>query len=101
MPDVAEPLIAPEIREQDETKTSLEPGYLVICWDDPINTMHYVTHVFQKVFGWNREVAEQRMLEVHNNGKSVLARESADKAHYYVAQLQSYHLHASMEKEGA
>jgi ATP-dependent Clp protease adaptor protein ClpS len=101
MPDVAEPLVKPDISEKDQTKQSLDPGYLVICWDDPINTTHYVTHVFQKVFGWNRELAEKRMLEVHHQGKSVLVRESAEKAHFYVAQLQSYSLHASMEKDGA
>src|ERR1041385_8892117 len=79
MPDVAEPVVLPrpDITEQTEPKDAREPGYLVICWDDPINTMLYVTHVFQKVFGWTRQLAEKRMLEVHNNGKSVLAREDA------------------------
>ena len=91
----------PDIAKEEKPKGDLEPGYLVICWDDPINTMLYVTHVFQKVFGWTRQVAETRMLEVHNNGKSVLARESMEKAEYYVHQLQMYCLHATMEKADA
>lgn len=98
MPNVAEPLVLPDISKQEETKEVLEPGYLVICWDDPVNTMQYVTHVFQKVFGWKRELAEKRMLEVHNHGKSVLVRESLEKAEYYVHQLQMYCLHATLEK---
>jgi ATP-dependent Clp protease adaptor protein ClpS len=103
MPDVAEPMVLPrpDVSEKEKSKEALEPGYLVICWDDPINTMIYVTHVFQKVFGWKREVAEKRMLEVHNNGKSVLTRESMEKAEYYVHQLQMYCLHATMEKADA
>jgi ATP-dependent Clp protease adaptor protein ClpS len=103
MAEVAEPdvLPRPDISGKEKAKETLEPGYLVICWDDPINTMLYVTHVFRKVFGWNREVAEKRMLEVHNNGKSVLARESMEKAEYYVHQLQIYCLHATMEKAAA
>jgi ATP-dependent Clp protease adaptor protein ClpS len=98
MPGVAEPLVAPDISKEEKSKESLDPGYLVICWDDPINTMQYVTHVFQKVFGWDRQLAEKRMLEVHNNGKSVLTRETMEKAEYYVHQLQQYLLHATMEK---
>jgi ATP-dependent Clp protease adaptor protein ClpS len=101
VPDVAEPLVLPVISTEEKPKDTLEPGYLVICWDDPVNTMQYVTHVFQKIFGWNRQVAEKRMLEVHNNGKSVLTRESLEKAEYYVHQLQQYYLHATMEKADA
>ncbi len=98
MPDVAEPAVLPDISPKDETKQNLEPGYIVICWNDPVNLMEYVTHVFQKIFGWNRQKAELHMMQVHNNGKSVLVREGLEKAQYYVAQLQIYSLHASMEK---
>jgi ATP-dependent Clp protease adaptor protein ClpS len=99
MPSVAEPEARPDMAVKE--RADLDPGYLVICWDDPVNTMDYVTHVFQKVFGWKRELAEKRMWEVHNNGKSVLIRESLEKAEYYVHQLHGYSLHASMEKDSA
>ncbi len=61
--------------------------------------MDYVTHVFQTVFGWERKKAELHMLEVHNNGKSVLTRESMEKAEFYVHQLHKYTLHATMERD--
>src|ERR1700755_580662 len=99
MPSVAEPMVRPDVAEEEST--NLDPGYLVICWDDPVNTMDYVTHVFQKVFRWKKEIAEKRMMEVHNNGKSVLVRETMEKAEYYVHQLQMYSLHASMAKDSA
>lgn len=99
MPETAEPLVLPSKREQSEEKASLEPGYLVICWDDPVNEMSYVAHVFQVVFGWAREKAEQHMLQVHNTGKSVLVRDSMEKAEHFVHQLQRYSLHATMEKD--
>jgi ATP-dependent Clp protease adaptor protein ClpS len=76
-----------------------EPGYLVICWNDPVNLMPYVTHVFQKVFGWTLEKAEKHMLEVHEKGKSLLTRESFEKAEHYVHQLQAYGLHATLERD--
>ena len=61
--------------------------------------MPYVTHVFQAVFGWDRPRAEKHMKEVHENGKSVLAKESFEKAEFYVHELQKYSLQATMEPE--
>jgi ATP-dependent Clp protease adaptor protein ClpS len=84
---------------EEKPKSTLEPGYLVICWNDPVNLMDYVTHVFQVVFGWQRQKAEFHMLQVHNQGKSVLVRESLEKAEHYVHQLQKYTLHATMERD--
>ncbi len=101
MVETAQPEARPEItRESEEkSKSGLEPGYLVICWNDPVNLMTYVTHVFQRVFGWTRKKAEFHMLQVHEQGKSVLTRESMEKAEHYVHQLQRYSLHATMEPD--
>jgi ATP-dependent Clp protease adaptor protein ClpS len=101
MAATATPEVRPDIRrdEKIDSKPSLEPGYLVICWNDPVNLMDYVTHVFQVVFGWQRQKAEMHMLQVHNQGKSVLTRESLEKAEFYVHQLQRYTLHATMERD--
>ncbi len=95
-------MVLPDLEQENQSrpKDSLEPGYLVICWDDPVNLMVYVTHVFQVVFGWPKPKAERHMLQVHRQGKSVLTRESLEKAEHYVHQLQRYHLHASMERDG-
>ena len=98
MTETALPLVAPRIDEQTEPKDTQEPGYLVICWDDPVNLMDYVTHVFQVVFGWAKQKAETHMLQVHNQGKSVLVRDSLEKAEHYVHQLQRYSLHATLER---
>ena len=99
MPETLEPLTIPDQDTQTGTKDALEPGYLVICWNDPVNLMTYVTHVFQKVFGWNRQKAEFHMIQVHTLGKSVLTRASLEKAEFYVHQLQKFSLHATMEKD--
>ncbi len=99
--ETATPELLPDVteREQDKPKSGLEPGYLVICWNDPVNYMDYVTHVFQVVFGWPRQKAEFHMRQVHEQGKSVLARESLERAEHYVHQLQKYTLHATMERD--
>ena len=38
--------------------------------------MDYVTHVFQVVFGWSKDKARHHMMQVHEQGKSLLARKS-------------------------
>lgn len=90
----------PEVEriEKTESETKLDSGYVVICWNDPVNLMDYVTHVFQVVFGWERKKAQRHMLEVHRQGKSVLAQETMEKAEFYVHRLQQYNLHATMER---
>src|SRR5262245_51830816 len=99
MTATAVPLEAPKTDEQTKPSETQEPGYLVVCWDDPVNLMDYVTHVFQVVFGWPKPKAEMHMLQVHNQGKSVLVRESLEKAEHYVHQLHRYSLHATLERD--
>lgn len=95
-----QPLVLPKVDldEETESKSDLDPGYMVICWDDPVNLMDYVTHVFRKVFGWPKEKAERHMLEVHEQGKSVLVREGLERAEHYVHELHKYGLQATMER---
>jgi ATP-dependent Clp protease adaptor protein ClpS len=101
MVETVTPQVTPGIERelQEKPRADLEPGYLVVCWNDPVNFMDYVTHVFQTVFGWPRKKAEFHMLQVHEQGKSVLTRESLEKAEHYVHQLQKYSLHATMERD--
>ena len=92
--DTPEPVVAPE----PETDEAVDSGYLVICWDDPVNLMDYVTHVFKTVFGWDQAKAEKHMLEVHHQGRSILIREAFEQAEFHVHRLQEYHLLATMER---
>lgn len=99
--ETAVPEVTPGTVETEETKprSDLEPGYLVVCWNDPVNFMDYVTHVFQQVFGWPRQKAEFHMRQVHEQGKSVLVRDSMEKAEHFVHQLQKYSLQATLERD--
>jgi ATP-dependent Clp protease adaptor protein ClpS len=99
MAETVTPQVLPGSVQAEKPRSGLEPGYLVICWNDPINLMDYVTHVFQVVFGWAKQKAEFHMLQVHEQGKSVLTRDSMERAEHYVHQLQKYSLHATMEPD--
>lgn len=87
----------PFIKQNTRSEDDFAPTFYVVCWNDPVNLMSYVTHVFMKIFGWNKEKAQKHMMEVHEKGKSVLTREGAEKAEHYVHQLHKYKLQATME----
>ena len=97
MPTILEPITKPVIEKKPISDDDLAPTFYVICWNDPVNLMAYVTHVFMKLFGWEKQKAEKHMLEVHEQGKSVLTRKGAEKAEFYVHELQKYKLQATME----
>lgn len=99
MPSISEPATVPQpvIERQGKPADTLAPTFYVICWNDPVNFMAYVTHVFMKLFGWDKQKARKHMLEVHNHGKSVLVRANAERAEFYVHELHKYKLHATME----
>ena len=97
MPTVLEPIAKPVIEKKPRSDDDLAPTFYVICWNDPVNLMVFVTHAFMKIFGWEQAKAEKHMLEVHEKGKSVLTREGAEKAEFYVHELQKYKLQATME----
>jgi ATP-dependent Clp protease adaptor protein ClpS len=101
MAETATPFVLPVTGKKEKTDPheARDRGYVVICWNDPVNLMDFVTHVFQSVFGWPKIKARRHMLQVHELGKSLLARDTFEKAEHYVHQLQSYGLHATMERE--
>lgn len=86
----------------EETKTSarLDRPWNVIVHDDPINLMSYVTLTFQRVFGYPRAKAERLMLEVHQNGRSLVWSGGREQAEMYVHQLHGYQLLATLEPTG-
>ncbi len=79
--------------------TKLDHPWSVIVYDDPVNLMQYVTMVFKKVFGYSDDKATILMMQVHNNGKSLVWSGEKEKAEFYVQQLLSHQLNASMEQE--
>ncbi len=73
--------------------------WIVIVWNDPINLMSYVTFVFQKLFGYSKKEATRLMLEVHNDGKSVVSSGTREKAEHDVSRLHAHGLWATMRQD--
>ena len=73
-------------------------GWVTIVWDDPVNLMSYVTHVFTSYFGYPEEKAAELMLQVHNNGRAVVSAGSREQMETDVDAMQGYGLWASMDQ---
>jgi ATP-dependent Clp protease adaptor protein ClpS len=100
MAETVSPAVLPDETTKEQPAEAQEPGWQVVVWNDPVNYMEFVTHVFMRVFAWPRARAEKHMMEVHEKGRSVVAHAGFEKAEHYVHQLQGYSLHATVEKAG-
>jgi ATP-dependent Clp protease adaptor protein ClpS len=78
--------------------TALDQPWNVVVHDDPVNLMDYVTWVFMKVLGYPRARAEKLMMEVHEQGRSVVWTGEREMAEHYTHQLQAFQLKTTMEK---
>lgn len=70
----------------------------VIAWDDPVNLMSYVVYVFRKLFGFTEAEATRKMLQVHNEGKSIVTTGPREKAELDCHRLHHYGLWATIEQ---
>ena len=57
----------------------LDKPWVTIVWDDPVNLMSYVTHVFIKLFGFSKEKAHELMMQVHKQGRAVVSSGSREE----------------------
>jgi ATP-dependent Clp protease adaptor protein ClpS len=73
--------------------------WIVIVWNDPVNLMSYVVYVLQKLFGYSREKATQLMLQVHNEGRAVVAAGARDECEGHVGRLHAHGLWATLQKD--
>jgi ATP-dependent Clp protease adaptor protein ClpS len=93
-----ETLPAPVEITSEKVEEAFEKSWNVIVWNDPVNQMTYVVFVFMKVLAFNKQKATKHMLEVHNNGKSIVATETREKAELYHQQLQAHGLMVTIEQ---
>jgi ATP-dependent Clp protease adaptor protein ClpS len=60
--------------------------------------MNYVTHVFMTYFKYSKDKAEKLMLQVHQDGKSVVNTGSREEMERDVNAMHSYGLWATLQK---
>ena len=87
-----------QFEEEGSVVTRTADAWVTIVWNDPVNLMSYVTHVFEVYFGLPRKEAEARMREVHEHGKSVVSQGGREQMEVDVQAMHSYGLWATMAR---
>jgi len=85
------------VREQ----TVLDSPWVTLVWNDPVNLMSYVSYVFRSYFGFSHDEADRRMLQVHNEGRAVVATGSREEMERHVEAMHDFGLWATLQKADA
>lgn len=94
------PSIAPDrtdLPDVDEFQRTDRP-WQVVVWNDPVNLMSYVVWVFRKLFGHSEDEATRLMLQVHHEGRAIVATGPLEKAELDCHRLHHHGLWATLEK---
>ena len=68
----------------------------VVVWNDPITLMSYVVLVLRRLFGYDQTTATKLMLQIHNDGKAIVASQPREQAEVSVSQLHAFGLQATL-----
>jgi ATP-dependent Clp protease adaptor protein ClpS len=86
------------VAERPLDEALLQTPWVTIVWDDPVNLMSYVTHVFVTYFHYPKAKAHRLMMQVHTEGKSVVSTGSREEMERDVTAMQEYGLWATLQK---
>jgi ATP-dependent Clp protease adaptor protein ClpS len=87
-------------RQVDElVHSEADRPWVTIVWNDPINLMSYVTHVFMTVFDYPKAKAEKLMLDVHHRGRAVVSSGTRERMELDVNTLHGFGLWATLQHD--
>ncbi len=84
--------------ERNELDETLGTPWVTIVWDDPVNLMSYVTHVFSTYFRYDRPKAERLMMQVHMEGKAIVSSGTREAMERDVNAMHGFGLWATMSR---
>lgn len=89
----------PDIIEESDTQVVPDRPWVTVVWNDPVNLMEYVTHVFMTYFGYDRDKATALMLDVHNEGRAAVSNGSREEMERDVEAMHGFGLWATLVKD--
>ncbi len=97
---MADRISAPERTEAPAGGTAAERDrpWEVVVWNDPVTLMSYVVFVLRRIFGYDEPTATRLMLQVHHQGRAVVASGPRERAEIAVAQLHAHGLQATVAR---
>jgi len=72
--------------------------WITLVWNDPVNLMSYVSYVFRSYFGFTKPEAEKRMMQVHLDGRAVVAAGTREEMERHVEAMHDFGLWATLQK---
>ena len=92
--------IAPETAREIEVEAVIRPSrpWQTVVWNDPVNLMSYVVHVFREYFGFSRPEAERLMLAVHHEGHAIVAEGAREQMELHAQAMHDYGLWATVRE---
>jgi ATP-dependent Clp protease adaptor protein ClpS len=85
-------------QEESVEQPTAQTPWVTIVWDDPVNLMSYVTHVFVTYFHYSKSKAQRLMLAVHNEGKAIVSNGSREEMERDVTAMHEFGLWATLDK---
>ncbi len=85
-------------RPAAEGAAQRDRAWEVVVWNDPVTLMSYVVWVLRRLFGYDQPTATRLMLQVHHEGRAVVAAAPREQAEVAVAQLHAHGLQATLAR---
>ncbi len=96
---MAAPLEVEQVEETAEEVEATDLPWVTVVWDDPVNLMHYVTYIFQKLFGYSKPKATKLMMQVHSEGRAAVSSGTRDAMENDVRRLHEVGLWATLQRD--
>ncbi|KJC65621.1 ATP-dependent Clp protease adapter ClpS [Agreia bicolorata] len=95
---MAQTLDATDVDTQLDERLQLGSPWITLVWNDPVNLMSYVAYVFRSYFGFSKAEADRRMMQVHTEGRAVVATGTREEMERHVEAMHDFGLWATLQR---
>ena len=98
---MAQTLDQTDLDQRLDERLELGSEWITLVWNDPVNLMSYVSYVFRSYFGFSASEAQKRMMQVHTEGRAVVATGTREEMERHVEAMHDFGLWATLQKVDA
>lgn len=95
---MAQTLDQTDLDQRLDERLELGSEWITLVWNDPVNLMSYVSYVFRSYFGFSVSEAQKRMMQVHTEGRAVVATGTREEMERHVEAMHGFGLWATLQK---
>ena len=90
-----------DLDQRLDERLELGSEWITLVWNDPVNLMSYVSYIFRSYFGFSTAEAQKRMMQVHTEGRAVVATGTREEMERHVEAMHDFGLWATLQKVDA